>query len=104
MPIRRTTPEVSPLAAQLVEQLVQELQAPHDDGADYPLIYEEQLPGNRRMHVTVVWDAWANLDKGKRGGVILDAYRQHAGPDATFSISLAMGLTRDEAERLQIAL
>lgn len=67
--------------------------------AEAPVIIEEPTPRGP-IHVTVVWNAWADLQPEDRGRVILEAYRQAQGEDKTRHISVALGVTSSEARRL----
>ncbi len=55
------------------------------------------------MHVTVIWDAWGNVPREGRGHIIFDAYREVGGEEEVRSISIALGLTHTEADRLGIS-
>jgi hypothetical protein len=67
-----------------------------------PTIYEEEQRYGDYMHVTVIWDAWEHVPRDERGAIILDAYvvagRQAELPRITF----ALGLTKKEADNLNL--
>lgn len=95
----------------LIERLAQELRTeasqltadgPEING-DAPTIIEETGMLNK-LHVTVIWDAWRDLAGEQRGHVIMEAYERAKGPAAKFQIGLAMGLTRDQQERILAGL
>ena len=69
-----------------------------------PLIVIEEQPYTDTTHVTVVWDRWAGIDLEDRGRVIVEAFRQARGEDEAGRISIAMGVTPDEARKLGIEL
>jgi hypothetical protein len=52
------------------------------------------------VHVTVTWDAWADLDAQTRSEIIVDAFQEVKGEAAIVDLALAMGLTSAEADRL----
>lgn len=87
---------------ELVDLLAQELTASaNQPGTDVPLIIEETRRHGNNLHVTVVWDRWDSVrDKAERGAVILDAYSQAGKKDDLGRITLALGLTKAEAETL----
>lgn len=91
----------------LIETLAKELQTEPSlltkEGpvitADAPTIIEE--PGLLgRLNVTVVWDAWKDLSGEQRGHVIMEAYKKAKGHLMFAQIGLAMGLTREQRDRI----
>lgn len=109
MPYHKISPQTLPADTKLTDELAAELSRPPDEldtesmvsgtPSGVPEIFEEET---RRgpVHVTVVWDKWSTLAGEARGNVILEAYRKVQGEDAVRRISIAMGVTRDEAKRL----
>ena len=105
MPVVRIEPDNISVDSGLVTALADELRrgrsreaSPHDA----PNILEEvSLVG--LMHVTVIWDAWGNVPREGRGHIIFDAYREVGGEEEVRSISIALGLTHTEADRLGIS-
>jgi hypothetical protein len=83
----------------LVQVLARELLRPTRRG---PRIIEEKVRGINRIHVTVIWPKWRDIDPADRSSTILDAYEQARGPEGMLSVSVAMGLTPEEADRLGI--
>jgi hypothetical protein len=73
--------------------------APPEPGA--PDITEERDRRARVVHVQVIWDDWADLDAQTRSEMIVDAFQAVRGEEAIVDLSLAMGLTRTEAERFR---
>jgi hypothetical protein len=65
-----------------------------------PDILEEKDARGRIVHVTVTWDAWADLDAQTRSEIIVDAFQEVKGEAAIVDLALAMGLTSAEADRL----
>lgn len=91
----------SPTAQALLDRLVAEWQRPVP-GAQQPIIIEEASGQGQPVHLYVVWDDWASLGSIERSEVVMDAYEQvHGRRDAT-NVTVAMGLTPVEAERLGI--
>lgn len=85
----------------LVDQLVDEWQRPRDDHSE-PLILREYGRGGALTHVYVVWSRWSTMDQAERGEIILDAAERVIGAQKVLEITIAMGLTPDEAQRMGI--
>ena len=71
-------------------------------GAQQPIIVEESTGQGQPVHVYVVWDDWAPLGSIERSEVIMDAYEQVQGRAGASNVTVAMGLTPVEADRLGI--
>jgi hypothetical protein len=86
----------------LLEQLLSEWRHPDTDHTE-PVIIEES-PGNdeRTNHLYVVWSAWGNLTPLERSRLILQAYERYRGQALAADITMAMGLTPQEAERMKL--
>jgi hypothetical protein len=98
MPVERRKMIPDPPAYQsLVNKLAAELV---ENTANGPSVIEEEQFGNR-IHVTVIWDAWSALSPEDRGRAIMDAY-QKVRPDEVLQITIAMGLTKADADKLKI--
>lgn len=67
-----------------------------------PVIIEEAMSPGQSVHVYVIWDEWASVTEEHRSAAILDAYDEAKGKTAMMNISIAMGLTPTEADRLGI--
>ncbi len=85
----------------LLDALCREWQHP-DPGAIEPVILEERDGAGRLMHFYVVWDEWGELDAVERSAMIMDAANQRYGATGTGNVTIAMGLTKAEADRLRI--
>ena len=79
------------------ERLTQEFEHPSQDYI--PPFINIERPGER-VHLLVVWDDWRSFSQQERSVVIMDAYRAAEGAEAASLVSVAMGLTQQEAERL----
>ena len=66
---------------------------------DEPFVLQDRIPQTGTRHVVVIWDRWHALDRVGRSKVILDAY-QKAGILGKDSISVALGLTQQEAMQM----
>lgn len=87
----------------LIDALTQEFRAPSPEDRQ-PYFQVQQQPPLDRVHVTVIWDRWKSLSHQERSEVILDAYEAWRGQGSAQSISVAMGLTTTEADRLGFVL
>jgi hypothetical protein len=101
MPItRRAKPGPTPAGQSLLNRLVAEWQNP--SGAQQPIIIEETASQNLPVHLYVLWDDWAPIGSIERSEVIMDAYEQIHGRGGAVNVTVAMGLTPVEADRLGI--
>jgi hypothetical protein len=101
MPIKRRLQRTRPPTSdELVRMLHDEWTRPKDSGQ--PLIVVEGQPGEP-AHVYVIWDAWNGLSQTERSEVIMDVVENLAGEHRFADpslITVAMGLTSEEADRL----
>jgi len=88
-------------ASELRQTLAKEFHQP-STGYVQPLISITQ-PG-QRTHILVVWDEWKTLSQQERSQIIMRAYEEEYGLAGVQTVSAAMGLTRNEAERLGFEL
>ena len=101
MPVEHIKPQRPKVNPKLVQSLARELKLNRLSGpSTAPHIVEEELPFGDYKHVTVIWDAWKDIDPETRGRIILGAYEKVGGPEAVLRISMALGLTRHESQRL----
>ncbi len=104
MPITRKAPEITEINEEYVERIAQEIRSDNSDGPnDAPYIIEEPVPYSNHLRVTVIWDVWNEASIEDRGRVILRAYQEARGLEDMLAITIAMGLTRQEADRLGIS-
>ena len=85
---------------QLTQLLAEEFRRYDDPDQEYhqPLIQIDRPA--ERAHLLVIWDAWRTSSQQERSLIIMDAYREAMGHEAALAVSVAMGLTQDEAVRL----
>lgn len=93
--------EPSPQADDLRRRLIEEWEHPPQD-APAPLIIEEEATPDRPTHLYVIWDDWSDLNQQKRSEIIMDAYEHVRDPAKSLRVTVAMGLTRQEAQRMKI--
>ena len=87
----------------LVDTLAKEFRTPSPEDRQ-PYYQIQQQPPQNRVHITVIWDRWKNLSHQERSEIILDAYEAWRGQGSAEIISVAMGLTTVEADRLGFVL
>ena len=103
MPVtrRRRGSGPSPAGQSLLNRLIAEWRQP-DPGAQQPIIIEESSGQNLPVHLYVIWDDWATLGSIERSEVIMEAYEQLNWRAGATNVTVAMGLTPVEADRLGI--
>ena len=101
MPVRTYNPSRPADLLALTDRLASEWAAPAP-GSDEPVILEEANGRGDVFHVYVVWSDWAHLDRQRRGEVIMDAAERVKRPEDVVKITIAMGLTPEEADRFGI--
>ena len=102
MPVRKLVRAPrGPGADALKARLVAEWRDPAS-AAPQPVILEEGGGPNQPVHVYVIWDDWAGVSQVERSEVIMDAFEEQFGQARAVNVTVAMGLTPDEAGRLGI--
>lgn len=87
----------------LIERLVEEWN--HEGSqAPQPTIIEEKDEAGVTRHVYVIWAAWGALDQQARSEVITEAFWRTYGEEQGLELIVAMGLTPDEARRMNLGL
>lgn len=101
MPIGRLVTEQNEETEVLRRLLTQEWNTP--SAAPQPVLIEsagERMSGSK--HLYIIWDRWLSLDQRERSEIIMDAYEAtHTRPEV-LSVTVAMGLTSKEADRMGI--
>jgi hypothetical protein len=89
----------------LMTRLLREWRNPQESQSEEPIIIEER-PSNydRVNHLYVVWSEWGDLTPLERSKLVLQAYARLRGQDLANDVTLAMGLTPNEAEVMGISL
>jgi hypothetical protein len=90
-----------PSETELRSELEKELRNPKDEGE--PLIVIER-PNSSTTHLFVVWSKLAELEQIVRSRLILDAYQAVKGEKEALKVTVSMGLTQEEAERMGIKI
>ena len=103
MPIRtrlhRTLP---PNAAELTRMLFNEWTQPSEAGQPV-IVVEGQKPDP--IHIYIIWDEWRGMNQTDRSEIIMDVYDNvMVGPRLQDhgTVTVAMGLTSEEAKRMGI--
>ena len=105
MPRKKTAAKPRHSHPELVDKLVEEMQKTGVSATpSVPTIYEEEQSYGDNLHVTVIWNDWVSVPTEERGAIILDAYKKAGLENECRRISLALGLTVEEADKLQIDL
>lgn len=65
-----------------------------------PLISVEAALGRR--HILVIWDAWYSLSQQERSQIIMNAFEASEGIQEALTVSIATGLTQDDATHLGV--
>ena len=97
MPIRELASKHPPEYAELVTDLVREWKNPSQ--SPEPVILFERDSKKQVVHVYVVWGKWRHTDRVARSEIIMDAAEQVLPATEVLNITIAMGLTPDEAQR-----
>ena len=103
MPYKKIIPQKPVLDSSFVEAIAQELRLEQSEGSpDSPLIIEEESRHSGRIHVTVIWDRWAQVGPEERSRMILEAYEIVRGPGTFLTLTSALGLTHADAKKLGV--
>ena len=104
MPKGHLVQEVNAAQQELRARLHREWSDPQDD-ASGPVIIETTdalRPQRVATHLYVVWDAWHDLTQRERSEMIMDVYEAVRGRSFALNVTVAMGLTPEEADRMRI--
>lgn len=103
MPVKRRLQRTLPdSAGELTRLLHNEWTKPKRSGQ--PLIVIEGNK-NQPIHIYVIWDRWGDLSQTERSEMIMDVIDHLSGKDrlpANSPVTVAMGLTTEEAKRMGI--
>ena len=99
MPVKQIGPARFPQHDVLVRELLDEWSNP-DPGKSEPVILEEPGPMSKLAHVYVIWSKWDQMDRAERSEIIMEAAERRLPPQDASNISIAMGLTPEEADRM----
>lgn len=101
MPVRDSLQKpLLPGEAELRSALKEELEKPQDSGEPEIII---DRPSSFTIHLYVIWSKWEGLDQVVRSRAILDVFTEVKGAEDARKVTIAMGLTPEEAKRLGMA-
>ncbi len=101
MPLAKIVHLIDQKHQSLQNMLVQEWKHPQREASE-PIIIEDRQGRQGPIHVYVIWQDWAGLDQIERSEIIVDACEQVRGADFALDVTVAMGLTAQEAARMGI--
>jgi hypothetical protein len=87
----------------LVDRLVAEWRV-EKNPEPKPYVIIEGDEKNGPLHIYVVWDEWEGLSMEERSRTIMDAFEKVESQENQFRVTIAMGLTPEEAPRMGIEL
>lgn len=96
---KRLIHEVPENASELRERLVEEWRKAEDNNQE-PIIIEERESAFQPIHLYVIWSDWGDLSLQDRSEIIMDAFERLRDTNDVLDVSVAMGLTPSEAERI----
>lgn len=70
--------------------------------AGEPVIVSDVGGQNRPTRLYVIWSDWDAISQRERSEIVMSAYEHVAGTDAARRVTIAMGLTPAEANRMGI--
>jgi hypothetical protein len=82
----------------LVQRLAEEIREPQDKDPEPIIIRDTGWTGGKRLYV--IWSQWAGVDPRVRGDLILEAYTRATDEGMTKNLSVVLGLTPNEAEKM----
>jgi hypothetical protein len=101
MPLRKLKPRpIHPMAETLLERLTKEMRHPSEQSVE-PVIMVEEKP-SRVVDLYVVWNEWAGFSMEERSEIIMDAYEAAYGLDHSRWVTMAIGVTPEEAPRYNV--
>ena len=101
MPIRERALQRTdvPSERELRDELEAEFANPKESG-EPEIIIERPAPGT--THLYVIWSRWAGVEQLVRSRIILDAYEATQETEEVLKVTVSMGLTPDESDRLGV--
>jgi hypothetical protein len=98
MLVHRYVAKPAPEQSKLLTRLANEWKSKNST-AEEPVILEEPNRKGEIERVYVIWGDWAHLNRTTRGEIIMDAAEKVKRKADVAKITIAMGLTPDEADR-----
>ncbi len=91
-----------PTVVDLERRLTDEFRTPNLQQGVQPIIHAEPPEPDPIKRLFVIWDDWAELDLKNRSEIIMNAFQSVYGLPTAAKVTIAMGLTSAEAERMGI--
>ncbi|HTW93884.1 MAG TPA: hypothetical protein VMD30_03755 [Tepidisphaeraceae bacterium] len=101
MPVYEMKPKRSSEHWELVKELAEEWSR-KDSGNTEPKIFIERTRDGKLAHVYVIWSKWDGREWGERSEIVMDAAQKALPEQEVLNITIAMGVTPDEARRMGI--
>jgi hypothetical protein len=101
MSLAQITQHINSQYAEMEERLVQEWQQPQS-GIVEPIIIMEAERQQTPTHLYVIWSEWSNISMRDRSKMILKSYERVEGRCFAHNVTVAMGLTPEEAQQMGI--
>jgi hypothetical protein len=101
MSFAQITRNINSRYVEMEERLVHEWQHPQK-GVVEPIIIMEADRQQTPTHLYVIWSEWSDLSMRDRSKIILNAYERAQGRNIALNITVAMGLTPEDAQRMGI--
>ena len=101
MPVRDIKPSFFEEHTELVRLLAAEWSNPNPSAAEPVIGIERGLDG-LPAHVYVVWSKWEYVDRVERSEIVMEAATIALSPEEVNNITIAMGLTPEEAPSMGI--
>lgn len=76
----------------------------YDSPDDAPSIYIDEGKMSDSLRITVVWSCWFDVPEVQRAAIILDAFDKAGRKSERDRISVALGVTPEEADALGMEL
>jgi hypothetical protein len=76
----------------------------HPSSQDAPVVLQEKSIIDGMEHYFVIWDEFGPVDPSTRSLIIQEALSMALGDEAAFSVASAVGLTREEADKVGLRL
>ncbi len=99
MPVREFKRELPLEYGTLVDGVVAEWRSPQSTNSE-PVILTERRRDGKIEHVYVIWSKWDKIERVQRSEAVMDAVEKVLLADEVLNVTIAMGLTPDEADRL----
>ena len=103
MPVKKLGPKsYSSESQEMLKEILEEWRTPTED-CDKPIIILEDNGRDDPTHIYVLWDKWEGIPHLERSEIVMDACENVLGLEKCSRITVAMGLTNIEADRMKIS-